>query len=205
MVTLCGGRNTGTIEPVSNPLAKLSDEAIAAQATRGDRDAQAELIERYRKPVFGLCINLVGRAEAEDLAQDALYRVLTRLDSFEGKSQLGTWIYRLTTNLCLTHLRRRKRSPFEPAPDVDQTRQVGEPGPGTSVQTGEGLSRVRRALMDLPDAQRAILVLRDIRGLEYEQLAEALEIPVGTVRSRLFRARRALADLLDDSPSEDSP
>lgn len=186
------------------PPAKLSDEALAERATRGDRDAQAELIERYRKPVFGLCINLVGRAEAEDLAQDALFRVLTRLDSFEGKSQLGTWIYRLTTNLCLTHLRRRTRSPFEPAADVERSQQIGEPGPDSSVQTGEGLSRVRQALMDLPDAQRAILVLRDVRGLEYEQLAEVLEIPIGTVRSRLFRARRALADLLDDS-SKDSP
>jgi len=204
MVTPCPGRITGTIAAVSRPLAKLSDQALAARAARRDREAQAELIERYREPIFGLCVNLVGPGEAPDLAQDALYRVLTRLDSFEGKSQLGTWIYRLTTNLCLTHLRRRKRSPFEPGPDLERSQQIGEPGPDSSVQTGEGLSRVRRALLDLPDAQRAILVLRDVQGLEYEQLAEALEIPIGTVRSRLFRARRALADLLEAPTDETS-
>lgn len=180
-------------KPETNP----SDEELARRAVAGDREAQAEIVRRYQRPVLGLCFNLVGPADAEDLAQDALFRVLTRLDSFSGASSLGTWIYRLTTNLCLTHLRRRKRSPVQTGPISDSPGQDRELGPGSGVQTGEALSRVRAALTDLPDDQRAILILRDVRGLEYEQLAEVLEIPIGTVRSRLFRARRALADRLE--------
>jgi RNA polymerase sigma-70 factor (ECF subfamily) len=186
-----------TIKTVNRRPDHTSDEELARRAAAGDRDAAAEIVRRYQSPVLGLCTNLVGPADAEDLAQDALVRVLTRLDRFSGGSALGTWIYRLTTNLCLSHLRRRKRNPVRTIPDPQHASQNREPGRVPGVQTGETRLRVQRALLDLPDDQRAILVLRDARGLGYEQLAEVLEIPLGTVRSRLFRARRALADRLE--------
>ncbi len=183
---------------VANRPDDISDETLAERAANGDRDAQTELVTRFERPVYSLCLNLVGPAEARDLAQDALVRILTRLDSFTGKSRFGTWVYRVATNECLSHLRRRKRSPVQFGLDADPNRQVGEPNPDSGVQMDESLSRVRAALMNLPDEQRAILVLRDMRGLEYEQLSEVLGIPIGTVRSRLFRARKALASLLEN-------
>jgi RNA polymerase sigma-70 factor, ECF subfamily len=180
----------------------ISDETLAERAARGDRDAAGELIRRFERPVLSLCLNLVGPAEARDLAQDALVRVLTRLDSFSGKSRFGTWVYRVTTNECLSHLRRRKRSPVEYGLEAEPYSQIGEPNPDSGIQMDESLSRVRAALMNLPDEQRAILVLRDVRGLDYEQLGQVLEIPIGTVRSRLFRARKALTTILEQHPPE---
>lgn len=180
---------------MKRPGASTSQDQLVASARRGDRAAQAELIRRFQKPVLGLCSQLVGPRDAEDLAQDSLTQVLTRLDTFAGRSDIGTWIYRITTNTCLTHLRRRKRSPFHS--DISgPTDAIGEPGGPWGVQTNEDRRSVRRALDRLPDEHRVILILRDVRGLEYEQLAEALGIPPGTVRSRLFRARRALREAL---------
>lgn len=161
-------------------------------ARNGDREAQAAIIRRYQKPVFHLCVQLVNAREAEDLAQEALTRVLSKLDTFKGNSDLGTWIYRITTNICLTHRRRRARSPF-----VGNSDALPEPIADPRVQRQDADVRIREALDRLSDEHRVILLLRDVRGMEYEQLAEVLEIPLGTVRSRLFRARQALRDVLE--------
>lgn len=186
----------GTIRAaMKTPGPSTSQEDLVAAALQGDRAARGELVRRFQKPVLGLCSQLVGPREAEDLAQDSLTQVLSRLDTFAGRSDLGTWIYRVTTNICLTHLRRRKRSPirgdFSALPDP-----IREPAAASGVQTNEDHGSVRRALESLQDEHRVILILRDVRGLEYEQLAEVLGIAPGTVRSRLFRARRALREAL---------
>lgn len=184
-------------------LKYAQDTDLVAPAGCGDRDAQAEIVRRFQKPVLSLCVQLVGAREAEDLAQDALTRVLSKLDTFTGRSELGTWVYRVTTNICLTHLRRRARSPFAPGYEPPES-GFGEPHTHSGVQSGEDLSAVRRALERLADEHRVILVLRDVRGLEYDQLAEVLEIPIGTVRSRLFRARRALRQAIEKENPQDS-
>jgi RNA polymerase sigma-70 factor, ECF subfamily len=191
-------------QAVANRPDDISDETLAERAARGDRDAQTQLIHRFERPIFSLCLNLVGPTHAHDLAQDALVRILTKLDSFSGMSRFGTWVYRVTTNECLSHMRRQKRSPVHFGLDSEPNTQVGEPNPDSGIQMDESLSRVRVALMNLPEDQRTILVLRDVRGLDYEQLGEVLEIPIGTVRSRLFRARKALMTLLEQhSPETD--
>lgn len=181
---------------MKRPAATTSQDELVAAALRGDRDAQGEIIRRFQKPVLGLCSQLVGPRQAEDLAQDSLTQVLARLDTFTGRSDLGTWIYRITTNICLTYLRRRKRSPLRTDDSAQACDPIGEPGGDWRVQTGENRGSIRRALESLADEHRVILILRDVRGLEYEQLAEVLGIAPGTVRSRLFRARRALREAL---------
>lgn len=180
---------------MKRPGPTTSQDELLAAARRGNRDARGELVRRFQKPVLALCAQLVGSREAEDLAQDSLTQVLSRLDTFAGRSDLGTWIYRVTTNTCLTYLRRRKRSPIQS--DIGEVSQtIREPGGDSGVQTGEGRGSIRRALDSLPDEHRVILILRDVRGMEYEQLADVLGIAPGTVRSRLFRARRALREAL---------
>ncbi|MBX3321656.1 MAG: sigma-70 family RNA polymerase sigma factor [Phycisphaeraceae bacterium] len=170
----------------------MSDEALARAVALGQRDAAAELVKRYQHRVFGICMNLVGPARAADLTQDALLRILTHIEGFSGLSELSTWIYRVTTNTCLSHLRRERRSPVQTGPLHDTTTSGRELSSAVGIEQTEQTATLMRALLSLPDEHRAILVLRDVRGLEYEQLSEVLEIPLGTVRSRLFRARRAL-------------
>lgn len=172
-------------------IQRREDDWVRA-ARLGDREAQAAIVRRFQKPVFHLCAQLVSPREAEDLAQESLTRVLSKLDTFRGNSDLGTWIYRITTNTCLTHLRRRARSPLQPNSDA-----LAEPSDDSGVQTSDTSAELRKALDQLSEEHRTMLLLRDVQGLEYEQLAAVLEIPVGTVRSRLFRARQALRDILE--------
>ncbi len=204
MLHRCLSQDADTIAPVSDQANTATDEQLAAQAARGDHSAQAELVRRFQQPVLSLCFHLVGSQHAEDLAQDALLRVVTKIETFSGESAVGTWIYRVTTNICLSHLRRSRRSPVRGSIDAETSPQIEEHNEGSSVQMNEGLPAVRRALDELSGDQRAILVLRDVRGLEYEQLTEVLDIPIGTVRSRLFRARKNLAAALERIESNDS-
>jgi RNA polymerase sigma-70 factor (ECF subfamily) len=189
----------------SAKLSRASDSDLARAVVAGQPGAPDELVRRYQHRVFGICLNLVGPSHAADLTQDALLRVLIHLDRFTGASELSTWIYRVTTNICLTFLRRQRRSPVRFDGQGDETLQTGELASDGRVQQTEQASALGRALLSLPDEQRAIIVLRDVRGLEYEHLASVLEIPLGTVRSRLFRARKALREAIERSASNQDP
>lgn len=151
---------------------------------------------------------MVGqRASAEDIAQEAFLRAWRSIDRFDGRAAFGTWLYRITMNLCLTELRSRaRRQVREAGPASDSVRGPdGEPSPTEGVETEEAASVAARALELVSDEHRAILLLRDVRGLEYGAIAEALQIAPGTVKSRLFRARAALRDVMkhtERSPRE---
>lgn len=186
-----------------SPEARPDPDADLIDALRaGDGSAWATLLDRYERKVHGLCVRMVGhRATAEDLAQEAFLRAWKSVGRFDGRAAFGTWLYRITMNLCLTELRARgRRSVRESEAATEQGRAAqgaGEPDGPTSVETREEAVGAARALASLSDEHRAILVLRDVRGLEYSAIAEALEIAPGTVKSRLFRARAALREVLE--------
>lgn len=156
---------------------------------------------------------------AADLAHDTLVKVIENLESYDGRSRLSTWIIRVTMNVCLSHLRSarvRRHTSFDGlagsglsgsllressvrAPSGADLTSSREQSPEEGVQHQEQRRRVLAAVGSLDPDQRSVLVLRDAQGLDYEQIAAALEIAVGTVKSRLFRARLALRDALDDS------
>jgi len=177
---------------------------LLTRAREGDRDALAELLSRYEAPVYNLCLRMIGPRQphlAADVAQDALVRIIEKLDAFDGRSLLSTWIYRVTANVCLSRLRAeklRRHAPLdEPATPQDPNRPSrsggqAEPDAASGIQTRERHRLVVEALSTLDEDQRLILILRDTHGLDYEQIAEAIGTPVGTVKSRLFRARAAL-------------
>lgn len=185
-----------------------ADRDLVAAIREGDSTAWTTLFERYQARVFTICVRMVrDRDLANDLTQDAFIKVIKGLDSFDARAKLSTWVYRVTMNVCLSKLRSeklRRHASLEAMAsaggrDPDRRTELGfaqqrEPGVSEGVEQGEERQRMVNALQALSDEHRAILVLRDGRGLEYEQIAEALEIPVGTVRSRLFRARAALRD-----------
>ncbi|HRQ73677.1 MAG TPA: sigma-70 family RNA polymerase sigma factor [Phycisphaerales bacterium] len=199
---------TPAIPADARPDEDAADRALVRAILAGRGDAWNDLVRRYQDRVFSLCLRMVNndRDLAADLSQDAFLRIIRGLGSFDDRARLSTWVYRVTINSCLSRLRQEKlrRHPSLDSPQstndvlpASSRRQTREPPPGSRVQTVDERERLLGALGVLSDEHRAILILRDSRGLEYEQIAETLDIPVGTVRSRLFRARAALRNELE--------
>lgn len=192
---------------------------------RGDREALATLLERYQDRLYAICVRMVtDQDRARDLLQDAMVRIIQGLDRFSGRSRLSTWMIRVTMNACLTDMRRQKIRKTASL-DVRKASSEGRAGIGggsgaslasklydsaeltaaEAVQREELRQDLYTAFERLDPAHRAILILRDMNSLDYSQIAETLDIPEGTVKSRLFRARAALRDTIEQlrwSPEE---
>lgn len=180
--------------------------------------AWQELLSIYQDRIFAVCIDKVGDRElAADCAQDAMIKVIEGLHTYDGRSKLSTWIIKVTMNVCFSKLRSeklRRHASLDGMAGGEEGRggvdrfadaRLGTRGssggvelpPQQGVGQDEDLRRIRSALERLPEEQRSLLVLRDCHGLEYEHIAEMLGVPVGTVKSRLFRARAALRELVE--------
>jgi RNA polymerase sigma-70 factor (ECF subfamily) len=170
-----------------------------ANARQGDRAALEALLRRHHDRVAALCTRLCGPSDAPDATQEALLAVVRGLPRFDGHAAFTTWLYRVTTNACLDELRRRRRRPL---PGLEEERPLdgalAEPDPAGAVAARVD---VDGALARLAPEFRAAVVLRDLCGLDYAEIAEVLGIPPGTVRSRIARGRGQLADLLAGNPS----
>lgn len=163
----------------------------------GEIAALGELSSAYRARIqrFVRAYAQVSPEVADDIAQQALLEALRTAHRFEGRSRLATWLFGVAKNLCRTHLRRREDATD---PEARVWRALPDPGknPHELFEAGQDADAVRRALESLPAAHRAVLVLREWEELPYERIAEALGVPVGTVRSRLHAARALLAERL---------
>ncbi len=194
-------------EPDEGELLAVIRAAAQRPGGLGDDDTRAaieRLIAGYQNRVYAICLRMVGHREtAADLTQDTLLKVILGLEGFTGEAKLSTWVIRIAMNVCLTHLRAAKVRRHE---SLEQyTTGTGE-GPSSAarehrpverVEHGEHRSEVAAALDRLDPEQRGLLILRDVHDLDYERLGEVLGVPVGTVKSRLFRARLALRAELD--------
>jgi RNA polymerase sigma-70 factor (ECF subfamily) len=176
------------------------DEVTLARAMRGEQAACRALVVRYQGPVFALLGRLLaGRRGAlvEDLAQETFLRVFRALSSFtpSGAARLSTWILTIATRLALDELRRRPREaePLEAAADARDPQADG------AVERRDLGRAIQRAMAALSPDHQAIVLLRELHGLEYEEIARALDLDAGTVKSRLSRARAALRDALGDA------
>jgi RNA polymerase sigma-70 factor (ECF subfamily) len=164
----------------------------------GDREAFEELVRTHQHRVYGLALRMLGNAtEAQDVAQEAFLRAHRGLAGFRGDARLSTWLYAIVSRLCLNRLagseRRLARHGEETLVRLTDTR----PGPDHALERDELEEALHRAIGELPDERRLVVVLRDVEGLGYEEIAAALELPVGTVRSRLHRARLDLKEKLE--------
>ncbi len=182
----------------------MTDRELVEQAKRGDQGAFEQLVLDNQNKVYTLALRLVNdRAAAEDLAQEAFVRAWQGLVSFQGGSSFSTWVYRLATNLCIDYLRRqRRREGVEPVVSLDDADSGwAEPAdrdsdPQLVLERSERGRALARGLAKLPDWQRQVLVLRELSGLSYQEIGEKLELDLGTVKSRIARARLALRKIL---------
>ncbi len=175
----------------------MTDELVA-KAQAGDSRALDTLLRNNYDRLYAVCRRLTGSdADGADACQEALIAIVRNLSKFDQRSRFGTWAYRIAVNASLDELRRRKRRPRPDEAIVsDRSEQAaGAPDIGTSVSDRMVLDA---ALAGLSPEFRAAVVLRDVAGLDYAEIAEALEIPAGTVRSRIARGRAALADALGE-------
>jgi len=173
----------------------------------GDPAALTELLSAYQRRIYGVCIRMVRDPDlAADLTQESLVKVIDGLDGFDGRAALSTWVIRVTMNCCLGHLRkaqiRRHASLDEPLAGSSTPLSAAiaggrEPPASESVEQSEMGEVLMRALETLEPPMRAVLVLRDLQDLDYQQIGTVLGVPVGTVKSRLFRARAALREAVE--------
>jgi RNA polymerase sigma-70 factor (ECF subfamily) len=178
------------------------DVALVASCRAGDTTAFARLVERHEGMVFNLSARLLGDPEeARDVAQEVFLQVYRMLGRFEGRSSLKTWIYRIAVNQChnrrrFWHRRRRDREDGLDAVTVEAAGARGGSSPYEEARLHERARRVQAALLGLSFEHRSVLVLREVEGLTCEEVAGALGVPEGTVKSRLSRAREAMRQRL---------
>lgn len=171
------------------------DARLAEAAQTGDRRALEQLLRRHHDRIYAICRRLAGNdADAADAAQEALIAIVRGLPRFAGRAKFSTWAYRVATNAALDELRRRKRRPV-PASDEADSRSIPAP-PDDDPAAVVARLELDAALAELPEEFRAPVVLRDVAGCDYAEIARILGIPPGTVRSRISRGRARLAELV---------
>jgi len=181
-----------------------SDPALVERALAQDLAAFEQLVARYQNRIMGFVARMLNdREEAEDVTQEVFIKAYRSLDSFRGASSFSTWLYRIAQNLCIDRARKRKRSPqqaysLDEPIDKDEDRGGREIAdfstePSLGVEREELRRQVRQTVAEMPEKLRSVLVMCDIQGMAYEDIARVLECPVGTVKSRLFHARADLA------------
>ncbi|HWB11719.1 MAG TPA: sigma-70 family RNA polymerase sigma factor [Pirellulales bacterium] len=174
----------------------MDDTQLIESALAGNSAAFGELVRKYQDRLYNTMVHLVGSTEdAKDVVQDAFVKAFVKLGSFQRSSAFYTWLYRIAFNTAMSRQRRRRETR---SIDDDCGHDPTDPAavPAERLEQEELAAQVRRALETLSEEHRTVLVLRDIDGCEYEAIAEILEVPLGTVRSRLHRARLQLRDQL---------
>ena len=199
------------------PLSLETERELVVRMQQGDRGALGELLNAYHKRLYHVCLRMVCHPEdAADLTQEALLKAVRHADTFKGNSRFGTWLYRIGMNLVISHMRkasvRRAISLDTTAVGDDQAtalkavmRSDREPSPAHRVEVKEQLVCLAVALESLDVPLRSAILLRDLEGMDYQEMAEVLNIPVGTVKSRLFRARLALRKAMSNSRPGERP
>ena len=196
---------------VSNMRVINNDAMLIEQYRKGDSAAMERLVLKYQNRIYNVILKICADPDdAAELTQETFVKVIENLNKFEGRSGFYTWTFRIAVNLTLNYCQRNSRLAFrsldaEQQQDDSQVKHVlkdflsddSAPDPATEVQNKELYKITARTLMGLDEAHRAVIVLRDIEGMSYARIAEVLDIELGTVRSRLSRARSKMRDILE--------
>ncbi len=173
-------------------LTEIGDAQLVDRARAGDRKAFSELVRRHQRTVYRVCYRVLGHTQdAEDATQEAFIRAYDRLHSFQGRSAFKTWMTRLAVNVSLNALDRRKGTK-----PLFEEHEAPVPGPEADAVRREAASELHRALQQLQPNHRVAVVLRDLEGASYQEIAEHMEVPEGTVKGWVHRGRQRLKELL---------
>jgi RNA polymerase sigma-70 factor (ECF subfamily) len=175
-----------------------TDEELVARSMGGDLDSFNQLVLRWERPIYALAYRVIGREEdARDVCQEAFLRAFRALKGFKGQAKFSSWLYRITLNLCRDWIRRERRQPIAQAPEgVDLIELASESTPTESIE--ELVARreigraVARAMADLPDEQRTAIILKEYHGLTFQEIADLLDCPLSTVKTRLYQGLTVL-------------
>ena len=170
-----------------------SDEELVTLSQGGDLDSFNQLVLRWERPIYALAYRVIGREEeARDVAQETFLRAFRALKGFKGQAKFSSWLYRITLNLCRDWMRREKRTPVSQAPEgIDIIELAGEGTPAESVEDLVGRRQLGRAVSKamalLPEDQRTAIILKEYHGLTFQEIAELLDCPLSTVKTRLYQ------------------
>jgi len=187
--------------------ANSTDVGLARRAQRGDSAALSELVTKYQDRIYNTCYRMCRNdADALDLTQTTFMKAIEALPRFEARATFFTWLYRIAVNLTLTHARDRRRRPVltlhqsraDGEPSTDPPARENDGDPARRAEQRELRVLLEEALAGLDHEFRAAVILRDVEGLDYAAVAEILEIPIGTVKSRIFRGRTMLREYLEN-------
>ena len=182
--------------------AKPSDAILVAQAQKGDQEAFERLVRRHQRYVFNVAYRVLSDSiEAEDITQEAFVRAWRGLPRFRGDAQFTTWLYRIVHNLCLNRLPRLRRelAQIEPLEDMLDD---SSPTPSDAIETQDQIALLHAELEGMPAKYRLVLSLRYLEHLSYEENSTALDLPMGTVKTHIHRARRLLAKRVRQAEGE---
>jgi RNA polymerase sigma-70 factor, ECF subfamily len=194
----------------SPPLSSLSDPAVVEQARKGSEAAYRELLTRYERPVFSLIFRMVrDRETAEDLSQETFIKVLNNLDRYSPEFKFSSWLFKIANNLTIDHLRRRRVDTIsiEGAPDAVTAESAkatsiavvsGDESPLEELESRELGNAIEKAIARLRPEYRACIMLRHVEDKSYEEIAEIVKLPLGTVKTYIHRARHELRIALGD-------
>jgi RNA polymerase sigma-70 factor (ECF subfamily) len=185
-----------------------TDEELVARSRGGDLDSFNQLVLRWERPIYALAYRVIGREEeARDIAQETFLRAFRALKGFKGQAKFSSWLYRITLNLCRDWMRRERRTPIAQTPEgVDLVELAGEATPWESVEdlvSRKELGRaVAKAMSALPEEQRTAIILKEYQGLTFQEIADLLECPLSTVKTRLYQGLTVLRRQLEQAGVE---
>ena len=189
-------------------LRNLSDEDLVEKAVAGEHDAFAEIVRRWERKIFALCFGMLGREdEAKDAAQETFIAAYNNLSRFRGEAKVSSWLHRIAVNQCLTTKRRSKTRAeefFDHEDGSDERAFVAAPqhSPGRKAEAQERTNVVRQAVRALPTELREVVVMKEFEEMTFQEISETLDVPLSTVKSRLYTALKQLRMRLERTPVE---
>ena len=178
---------------------RAEDKTLIAQALQGDQESFKRLMKKYHSAIYHLIVRMIGyQPEADDLTQEAFIKAFNSLESFNDEFAFSTWLYKIATNNCIDHLRKRKLKTFSIDKPLDHDGEYYFEIPDTTYQPDLHILQtqqsraIQKAIDELPEKYRIVIVMRHQQEKSYEQIAEELQLPLGTVKAHIFRAREIL-------------